>query len=106
MSGATGVEDVGVTERFEKAVLKLHCVLCGDTMFVMDISRYVCIECNVRQEVTVRLGTHSYESRSDGSLQSFEGEDILPEEVRISIEKASVDTDLLKEFMGFVEMLK
>lgn len=106
MSGATGVEDVGVAKQFEKAVLKLHCVLCGDTLFVMDVDRYVCIECNVRQEITVRLGTCTYESTADGGLQSFEGEKILPEEFRISIEKVSMDVDLLKEFIGSVGRLQ
>lgn len=106
MSGATGVEDVGMTKQFEKAVLKLHCVLCGDTLFVMDVGRYICIECNVRQEITTRLDTHTYISTPDGKLQSFEGEGIVPEEIHINIEKVSMDVDLLKEFIGFFETLK
>ena len=103
MSGATGVEDVGATEQFEKTVLKLHCVLCGDTMFVMDVGRYVCIGCNVRQEVTIRLGTHNYEPISDDNLQSFEGEDTVPEEIHINIEKVSMGADILKEFIGTLQ---
>lgn len=103
MSGATGVEDVGTKNPFEKAPLKLHCMFCGDTMFLMDVGRYACIGCNVRQEIVIRFDTHKYESAADGGLQSFEGEGILSEEVHINIEKASGNVSLLREFIEAFE---
>lgn len=89
MSGATGIEDVGVMEPFEKATLKLHCVLCGDTMFAMDAGRYVCIGCNVSQEIMVRFGNRiGFEQFAD---------EILPEEIHIIHRFVGIDVDLLHE---------
>lgn len=73
---------------FEKATLKLHCMWCGDTMFVMDTGRYVCIGCNIRQEIAVRFG--------EDIFAEFEDE-ILPEEIRIIQHVVSFDTNLLDE---------
>lgn len=74
--------------RFEKATLRLHCMWCGDTMFVMSAGKYVCVGCNVRQEVVVRFG--------EDIFVEFEDE-ILPEEIHITQHVACVDANLLNE---------
>lgn len=94
MCGATSVEDVGVTKQLEKSAVKLHCVYCGDTMFVMDVGSYVCIACNVRQEIMVRFGnTEGFEQFAD---------EILPEEVHVVMHFPHIGTNLLREIVeGF-----
>ena len=77
-----------VQGQFEKAALKLHCVYCGDTMFAMDPGLYICIACNVRQEIMVRFG--------EDIFQEFEDE-ILPEELHIIIHFPDIGTKLLNE---------
>jgi len=95
MSGATGVEDVGMTKQFEKTALKLHCVFCGDTMFVMDIGRCVCLGCNSRQEIVVRFGDRlGFEQFAD---------EILPEEVRIVLHSTDGKTNLLNELIKHLQ---
>lgn len=89
MSGATGVEDVGVTEQLKKSVVRLHCVWCGDTMFVMDAGSYVCIACNVRQEIIVRFGNRE-------GFEQF-ADVILPEEIHIIMHAPHIGVNLLHE---------
>ncbi|GEM_PF-6874075 len=97
MSRATPVEDSGTREQFEKATLKLHCVWCGDTMFVMDAGRvHICIGCNVRQEITVRFGDRT-------GFEQF-ADEIMPEEIHIMMRIPDMGTNLLNEFVeGFKE---
>ncbi|MDP3778814.1 MAG: hypothetical protein Q8R30_02045 [bacterium] len=85
------VIDIGANAggQFEKATLKLHCVCCGDTMFVMDAGVHICIGCNTRQEIMVRFGDRE-------GFEQFEG-DILPEEIHIMVRSPDIGTNLLSE---------
>lgn len=85
MSGATGVEDVGTKNPFEKATLKLHCMFCGDTMFTVSVGRYACIGCNVWQEIVLRFGEYM--------CIGFEDE-IVPEEIHIVQHLVDIDVDI------------
>jgi len=95
MCGATGIEDVGMMKQFEKAALKLHCVFCGDTMFLVDVGRCVCLGCNTRQEIMVRFG----------DITGFEqfADDIVPEEVHIVLHSTDGKTNLLNELIKHLQ---
>lgn len=90
MYGTTDIDDVGVVmKQFEKAALRLHCVLCGDTMFIMEPGRYVCIGCHLRQSIVAQCNE-----------QFFEDGDLLVKEIRITLEKAREDVNLMREFIA------